>query len=109
MSCLINGMGALTDTPSQTSRNDTIWQGVPANDVPLCVAWIYPGIRGSPNINGGTITMNYQGTVDTAGEVSVAAHHECPWITTAEEDGAGTVEIVEYAACQPAVFGRWFI
>ena len=31
------------ETTTQISRNDTIWYGVPANDVPLCVACVYPG------------------------------------------------------------------
>ena len=64
---------------------------------------LYPGFRGSRNIDGSAITMN-QGTVNIAGETFVA-HHCLPEITTAEEEegGAGTVKwrgIARLSACR---------
>src|SRR5215469_1685283 len=79
--CLIRDICALTETTGQISLSDTIWYGVPANDVPLCVACVHPSVGAAGNMN------------------------------TAEEDegGAGTVNSVEYPVCPPAVFGRRFI
>ena len=79
--CLINDICALAETTGQISLNDTIWYGVPAIDVPLCVACPDPGVSASRNI-------------DTAEE---------------DEGGAGPGDSVEYPVRLPAVSGRRFI
>src|SRR5215469_7711508 len=79
--CLINDICALTETTGQKSLSDTNWYGVPANDVPLYVACVDPGVSASRNI--------------------VTAE--------ADEGGAGTADCAEDPVCLPAVSGRRFI
>jgi len=43
VSCLSNDMCALSEIMSQISTGNTIWYGVPASDVPLCVGDEIPG------------------------------------------------------------------
>src|SRR5215467_14371610 len=66
--CLINDICALTETTGQKSLSDTNWYGVPANDVPLYVACVDPGVSASRNIVTAEADEGGAGTADCAAD-----------------------------------------